>query len=575
MSAAERKTGPVRLPLLRGLLPLDRSRLAGDVLAGVTLAALGIPEVMGYTKISGTPVVTGLYTLLLPVIAFAVLGASRHLVVAADSATAAILASMLVAMAPLGSPDYVGLTSLTALAVAVMLVLARVFRLGFLADFLSRSALIGFLTGVGVQVAGGELSGLFGLAKEGHNALTQVVATVERIGSAHAGTLTVALAVLAVIVACERFAPRVPGALLAVIGAIAASATLGLAAHGVATIGAVPSGLPSLSLPPLHLSELAQVAACAASCFIVIVAQSAATSRAYAMRYEERFDGNPDLIGLAGANAAAALTGTFVVNGSPTKTEMVDEAGGRSQVAQLVTAAVVLFVLLFLTKPLSFMPNAVLSAIVFLIGVKLVDVKGMRELFRLQRDEFWIALLTAATVVFESVMAGIAVAVVLSLIDQVRHTYRPRTRVLVPGPSGGWTALPAAPGRLAAPGVLAYRFEADLFYANASRFSDELLHLVANAGQPVRTVILDASGIDSVDYSAAKMLLQTRAELRKRGVGLATVGTEDGVLGDLRRYGLGTTAAELFPTLDAAVAGVAGRSGAVAPAGVAPAAPAP
>jgi high affinity sulfate transporter 1 len=557
-----------RLSLLRGLLPYDRSRLPRDVLAGVTLAALGIPEVMGYTKISGTPVVTGLYTLLLPVIAFAVLGASRHLVVAADSATAAILASMLVALAPLGSPEYVGLTSLAALAVAVMLVFARVFRLGFLADFLSRSALIGFLTGVGVQVAGGELSGLFGLAKEGHDALTQVVSTVARLGQAHGGTLAVALAVLAVILACQRFAPRVPGALLAVIGAIAASASLDLAARGVATIGAVPSGLPSLALPPLRLADLVQVLACAASCFIVILAQSAATSRAYAMRYDERYDGNPDLVGLAGANAAAALTGTFVVNGSPTKTEMVDEAGGHSQVAQLVTAAVVLLVLLFLTKPLSFMPNAVLSAIVFLIGVKLVDVKGMRELYRLQRDEFWIALLTAATVVLHSVMAGIGVAVALSLIDQVRHTYRPRTRVLVPGPAGSWTALPAAPGHLAAPGVLVYRFEADLFYANASRFAEELLSLVANAGQPVRAVILDASGIDSVDYSAAKMLLQTRAELDWRGVRLTAVATADGVLDDLRRYGLGRAEAEAFPTLDAALAAVAAAS--APPAGATP-----
>jgi high affinity sulfate transporter 1 len=573
MSAGERASWSDRLPLLRGLLPLDRSRLAGDVLAGVTLAALGIPEVMGYTKISGTPVVTGLYTLLLPVIAFAVLGASRHLVVAADSATAAILASMLVAMAPLGSPEYVGLTSLTALAVAVMLALARLFRLGFLADFLSRSALTGFLAGVGVQVAGGELSGLFGLAKEGLNAFTQVASTIERLGSAHAGTLGVALAVLAVIVACERLAPRVPGALLAVIGAIAASASLDFAASGIATIGTVPSGLPSLALPSLHASDFVQVVACAASCFIVIIAQSAATSRAYAMRYEERFDGNPDLVGLAGANAAAALTGTFVVNGSPTKTEMVDEAGGRSQVAQLAMAAVVLFVLLFLTKPLSFMPNAVLSAIVFLIGVKLVDVKGMRELFRLQRDEFWIALLTAATVVVHSVMAGIAVAVVLSLIDQVRHSYRPRTRVLAPAGDGSWTPLPVAPGHLAAPGVLAYRFEANLFYANASRFADELLDLVANAGQPVRTVILDASGIDSVDYSAAKTLLQTRVELRRRGVGLAAVATPDGVLEDLRRYGLGETDAALFPTLDAALAAVVGRSGAVGPTTAAPVAP--
>ena len=558
----ERTSSSGSAPFLRGLLPLDRGRLPADLLAGVTLAALGIPEVMGYTKISGTPVVTGLYTLLLPVIAFALLGASRHLVVAADSATAAILASMLVALAPLGSPEYLGLTSLTALAVAGMIMLARVFRLGFLADFLSRSALIGFLTGVGVQVAGGELSGLVGLAKEGHNALDQIASTIERAGSAHTGTLAVSMAVLGVIVACERFAPRIPGALLAVIGAIVASASLDLAARGIATIGAVPSGLPSIAIPPLHVPDLAQVVACAASCFIVIVAQSAATSRAYAMRYEEPFDGNPDLVGLAGANAAAALTGTFVVNGSPTKTEMLDEAGGRSQVAPLSAAAVVLVVLLFLTKPLSFMPNAVLSAIVFLIGVKLIDVRGMRELFRLQRNEFWIALLSAATVVVHSVMAGIGVAVVLSLIDQVRHTYRPRTRVLVQDGRSGWAAVPAVAGRLAAPGVLAYRFEANLFYANASRFADELLGLVAGAGQPVRAVILDASGIDSVDYSAAKMLMQTRAELGRRGVGVLVVATADGVLDDMRRYRMADTGASLHPTLDAALAAAAEMAGA-------------
>src|SRR5215472_14296783 len=173
------------LPLLRGVLPLDTSKLTGDVVAGVTLAALGIPEVMGYTKIAGTPIVTGLYTLLLPVIAFALLGGSRHLVVAADSATAAILASILVGIAAIGSPDYVGATSLVALVVAGMLILARVFRLGFLADFLSRSALIGFLTGVGIQVAGGELAGLVGLPKAGHGALEQIVSALSRMGSAH------------------------------------------------------------------------------------------------------------------------------------------------------------------------------------------------------------------------------------------------------------------------------------------------------------------------------------------------------------------------------------------------------
>jgi sulfate permease, SulP family len=244
------------LPLLRGVLPIDTNKLASDIVAGVTLAALGIPEVMGYTKIAGTPIVTGLYTLLLPVVAFALLGGSRHLVVAADTATAAILASILVGIAVFGSPEYVGATSVVALVVAGMLLLARVFRLGFLADFLSRSALIGFLTGVGIQVAGGELAGLVGLPKAGHGALQQIVSAISRMGSAHMATTAVSATVLAVIVGVGWLAPRLPGALIAVIGAIAASVAFNFTARGIATIGSIPGGLPSLALPVVNANEL-------------------------------------------------------------------------------------------------------------------------------------------------------------------------------------------------------------------------------------------------------------------------------------------------------------------------------
>jgi MFS superfamily sulfate permease-like transporter len=361
--------------------------------------------------------------------------------------------------------------------------------------------------------------------------------------------------------------PRLPGALIAVIGAIAASVIFGFDARGIATIGSVPGGLPSLTLPAANAKELYLVLTCAASCFLVIIAQSAATSRAYAMRYEDKFFENYDLVGLAAANAAAGLTGTFVVNGSPTKTEMVDEAGGRSQLAHLTTAAVVMIVLLFLTRPLSFLPNAVLSAIVFMIGIKLIDVKGMRELFRLQRNEFWIALLTAATVVVSTVMYGIAVAVSLSLIDQVRHAYRPRTRVLVKDSEGRWSAVPAAPDQLAAPGVIVYRFEANLFYANASFFVEEILHLVTSAKEPIHSLVLDITGIDDVDYTAAKMLLQGRSELNRRGVTVVSVAISADAIAHLRRYGIAADDFDnrVYPTIDAAITALGARRNAVTP----------
>src|SRR6516165_10318193 len=371
------------LPLLQGLLPFDKLRIGPDIMAGITLAALGIPEVMGYTKIIGTPVITGLYTLLLPVLAFALFGSSRHLVVSADSATAAIVAAGLTALSFVAyTPKYVALTSLVALAACGMLLLARIFKLGFLADFLSRTVLVGFLSGVGIQVALGELHGMLGVEKSGHGFLQQMLFTFQHVPETHLASLFIALGVLGIIVGFEMFAPRFPAALLAVIGMIAASAYFHWGDHGVKIVGEVPSGLPRLGLPAVTWIDVWLILPIALSCFIVILAQSAATSRAYALSYKDDFNQNVDLVGLAMANAAAGCSGTFIVNGSPTKTAMVDGAGGRTQWSHVTTATVVLLVLLFLTKPLSFLPNPVLAAIVFMIGVKLVDHRGFTEIYR-------------------------------------------------------------------------------------------------------------------------------------------------------------------------------------------------
>jgi high affinity sulfate transporter 1 len=544
------------MTFLRGLLPISSATLPRDILAGITLAALGIPEVMGYTKISGTPTVTGLYTILLPLLAFAVFGASRQLVVAADSATAAILAGTLTAVTALGSSEYVGLTSTVALTVAVMLIAARICRLGFLSDFLSRSALIGFLTGVGVQVASGELAGLIGIDKHGHGTLLQVASVVQHIADAQAPTLALSLSVIAVIVGCKRLAPRIPGALIAVICAILVSWCFNLSAHGIALTGEVPGGLPSLFLPPIPAGHWNQVLATAGSCFIVIIAQSAATSHAYANRYNEKGNDNADLVGLAAANAAAAFTGAFVVNGSPTKTEILDDAGGRSQAAHVTTAIIVLLVLLFLTGPLSLLPAAVLSAIVFVIGLRLIDVKGMRELYRLQKDEFVVALLAAGVVVFVDVMHGILAAVLLSLIAHARHSYRLSRRVLTRGPTGRLVAHPVTANVFAAPGIVAYRFEADLFYANAGRFTDDVMKLVSEAHAPLRWVVIDASEINSIDYTACKSMIQLAAELDRRGVGIAVVALPSGVRHVIDRYQvLRANGAHpvAFETVDAAI----------------------
>ena len=509
------------LKLLQGALPINPSQVPHEIIAGLTLAALAIPEVMGYTKISGTPVITGLYTILIPTALFAIFGSSRHLVVGADSATAAILAAGLVGLAPTGSGQYVALASLLAIMAAGFVLLARVLRLGFMADFLSRSVLVGFLTGVGIQVALGEIAGMLGLPGNGHGTLGKIWSDFRQISQTNPYAAVIALCVLAVTVGAKKVSKKIPGSLIAVIGAIALSRALDLGKH-VHVLGTVPSGLPHIGLPQVtwQWDLMAKLAPTAFSMFVVILAQSAATSRAYAARYNERFSENTDLVGLALANIGAGLSGTFVVNGSPTKTQMVDSAGGRTQLSLLVTAAVVLMVLLFLTAPLAYMPEAVLSAIVFLVGVDLTDLEGMHKVWIERRSEFWVALITAGAVVFVGVEQGILLAIVLSLIDHTRRGYAPKNSVLVPGETGGWRPHPWASKAQAAPGLIIYHFTHSMYYANAQRLSEEIMHLANTANPPLRWLCIDASAVDDVDFSAAETIRSLHGVLKDRGIRL-------------------------------------------------------
>jgi high affinity sulfate transporter 1 len=518
------KRGPLPFPLLQGLLPFDKDSIGPDIMAGITLAALAIPEVMGYTKIIGTPVITGLYTLFLPVLIFSFFGSSRHLVVSADSATAAMVAAALAALSFTAyTPRYTELTSLIGLVAAGMLLLARIFRLGFLADFLSRTVLVGFLSGVGVQVAVGELHGMLGIEKGGHGFFRQLFFTIRHLGETRPSSLFIALVVLVIIIGSERFAPRFPGALLAVIGLTATSAYFHWGEKGVEVVGNVPSGLPHLGLPHITYADVMMVLPISFSCFIVILAQSAATSRAYALRYHDDFDQNGDLIGLSLANAAAGFSSTFVVNGSPTKTAMVDTAGGRSQWSHITTAMIVLMVLLFFTRPVSFLPNAVLAAIVFLIGIKLVDYRGLARIRRTKPNEFALALVTAATVVIFGVEQGIILAVILSLLEHVKHSYRPVTGVLVQDASEHWTLEDAVPGKMAEPGLVMFWFGSDLFYANVGSFAEQARKLVHQSPSPVRWLAVDATAITNLDFSAGCALAELHQDLDKAGVVLALI----------------------------------------------------
>jgi SulP family sulfate permease len=517
--------------------PLSRAGAVRDAFAGLQLAAMNIPQVLGYTKIAGTPVVTGLYTLLLPQLAFAMFGSSRYLVVAADSATAAILSSGLAGMASIASARYVMLAGAVAMMTAGLLLIARLLDLGFIADFLSQTVLVGFLTGVGFQVGIAVLGEMAGVEVHSRTTIGQLTEILRNLSRIHLLTASLSFLVVAMVLALHRFAPKVPGSLIAVAVTTAASAIWNLAGHGVAIIGPVTGGLPRLALPLIGWRQIEPLIPIAGSCFVMIVAQSSATARFYALRHQQHLNENADLIGLSLANAAAALTGTFVVDGSPTQTAMVESSGGRSQLAQITTVGVVALVLLFLTRPLRYLPQCVLGSVVFVIAMRLIDVRSLREIQRESPGEHALALLTAAVVVVVGVEQAIVLAMVLSLLRVMQHSYRPKTGILV-ATEHGWETRPIAAGMMTQPGLLIYRFGAPLFYANADRFSQEIRELVGASPSNLRWLVVDAEAITNIDYSASRMVRQLHAHLAQIGVEFAFGRVAASLHSDLIRHHL-------------------------------------
>ena len=516
------------MKLFRGSRPLQRATAVRDILAGVVLAAMDIPQVLGYTKIAGMPVVTGLYSLLLPLLAFAAFGSSRYLMVAAVSATAAIFAGGMAGMATPAGARYVALAAVVALMTAGFLLLARLLGLGFIADFLSRTVLVGFLAGVGLQVGISVLSQMLGVPVDSRRPVVELWEVLRGLPHAHLPTVALSALVLGFVLVLRRFVPKLPAALVAVVASIGASAALDFAGRGIATIGPVVGGLPHLALmdilslrSTLGWKDLDVLVTVSASCAIMILTQSAATARIYAGKHYQEVNENIDLFGLSAANAAAALSGGFVVNGSPTQTAMMEDAGGQSQLAQISTAAVVALVLLFLTGPLQYLPTCVLGVLVFLVALHLVDLKALGDIRAESPQEWGLALMTTAVVVLVGVEQGIVLAMVVSLLRVVQHSYHPHSGVLIADASGAWKLEPVGPHVVTEPGLVLYRFGAALFYANAGRFFEEISSLLQPMPTAVRWVVVDAEAMTHLDYSAARVVLALKKNLTEAGVELA------------------------------------------------------
>lgn len=526
-----------KLALLRGLRPVARARIPRELLAGITLAALAVPEVLGYARIAGMPVQAGLYTMLAPVVVFGVLGASRHLVVGADSATAVILASGLAGMAAPGSGRYGALASGATMIVAGLLLAAWLARIGFLANFLSRTVLAGFLAGAGVTVAVGQLADMLGLAHRSGAVFEQLGQVLSSLGQARTAPVVVSAVVIVVVTGVRRVSRSIPATLIVLVAVTTVVEMGGLSRQGLAVLGPVPPGLPGWELPQLSVSDVRALLPTAASMLVVILAQSAVTARAYAVRYDEQADTDADLLGLAGANLVAGLSGAFVVNGSPTKTQMVDTAGGRSQLAQLFSVAAVVVVVVGGTAPLAALPLAALAAVVFLIGVELIDLGVLHRTWKVRRAEFAVAAVTAGSVVLLGVGMGIVIAVAASIVEHLRHSYAPHDALLVKSPAGHWQPSPVTPAGRTVPGLVVYRFGTSVYFANISRLLEDVRALTS-AGEPVQWFCFDCAAIGDIDYTAGEGLARACRQLAASGITVVVSAVIEPVRAQLSDYGV-------------------------------------
>lgn len=517
---------------------------SSDIWAGLSVAAMSIPSVMGYARIANVPPLTALYTILFPPVAFALLGSSRHLMVGADSATAAIFSNGLSLSDPAAGQHYITLVSAIALLNAALLLIARVCKLGFLADFLSRTVLVGFMAGVGVQIGVAMLGDMLSIPVKAHATLAQAFTILTHISSLGAIATAISVGTCVATYLTRRVMPMFPIALVAVSGSILLSWATGLEARGVAVIGPFVGGLPSFSIPIISWHEMLLLMPVVGSCVFVIIAQSAAASRTFADMFGEPLDENADLLGLAAANAAAGMTGTFTVNGSLTQSAFAVQAGARTQTTQIVYAAVTLCVLLFLSGPLRYLPRCVLGAIVFCVAAGMIRVQTLRDIRKESPGEFRLAIVTAATVIGIGVEQGILIAIGLSLLHHVRHSYRPHTGIVVLASDGEPEVETVHPDGEIEPGLVVYRFGADLFYANCRLFSADIHTLTRDAKVPVRCIIVDCSAITDLDYSAARLVRGVIEDCGKGGITMMFARVSPFLHADMARHGIIETVGE-------------------------------
>ncbi len=562
------KRGPVTLAtLLPGLVVLRhyrRSWLRGDLIAGVTVAAYLVPQVMAYAQIAGLPPAAGLVAIVGPTLAYAVLGTSRQLSVGPESTTALMTATALAAIGVSAASDRAAFAAALAVVCGVLCLVGWLVGLGFLADLLSRPVLIGYMAGVAVLMVVSQIDALTGIPVDGDSLPAQVWSAVRSADEAHWPTVALTAGLLVLLFGLARVAPRVPGPLVAVLAGAGLVAALRLTDLGIVTVGPLPAVVPDLTLPRLDLREIVPMLGPALGIAVVAYSDNVLTARAFAARRHERIDTNQEFLALGGANLLGGLLSGFPSSSSGSRTAIGAAAGARTQLHSLATLATVAVAVLALAPVIAAFPKAALGALVVFAASRLIDVVGIRAVARYRRSELVLLVATTLGVFVLGVLDGILVAVALSLGDLLRRVARPHDATLgfVPG-LAGMHDVDDYPGAQQVPGLVVFRYDSPLFFANAEDFRHRAMLAVDEAPSPVEWFVVNAEANVEVDLTSMEALDRLRADLEARGIVLGLARVKQDLLHELAASGVldRVGRAMVFPTLPTAVAAFRARPG--------------
>jgi high affinity sulfate transporter 1 len=565
-------TEMVKLARGLSLSPFHREWLAKDIVAGVVLTTLLVPQGMAYAELAGLPPITGLYTSIMCLLGYAVFGPSRILVLGPDSSLGPMIAATILPLiaAKGDAKRAIALASLLAIMVAVIMIVAAVAKLGFIADLISKPTMIGYLNGLALTILVGQLPKLFGFKIDAEGLIGEFTEFVRGLanGEAVAAAAAVGITGIVLILVLQRWLPKVPAVLIMVVLAIAATTVFSLADHGVSLVGVLPKGFPPLTIPSVPLADLAPLAAGAAGIALVSLADTISTASAFAERTGQEVDGNGEMLGIGAANLAAGLFQGFPVSTSGSRTAVAERSGAKTQLTGVTGAVLITLMIVFVPGLFRNLPNPALAAVVITAALSLADIPGTVRLWRQRKAEFLLSIAAFLGVALLGVLPGIAIAVGLSILNVFRRSWWPYDTMLgrVTG-LAGYHDIHSYPGASQLPGLVIYRFDAPLIFANAKTFRDEVKRFAATEPAP-RWIVIAAEPVTDVDTTASDVLEDLDEELNARGISLVFAELKDPVRRKIERYGLTRTIdpAHFFPTIGAAVKAFRQETGAEWPA---------